>query len=100
HSYSEGKWVSELAIDADVQNGVTDINGGMSLPGSIDLDTDGFSNSASVEAVLSSDSSATINLYQFRASGSPVDMAGKTVEVGIEYSVNGSGKSRTITLSP
>ncbi|KZN23966.1 hypothetical protein A4G99_05650 [Haladaptatus sp. R4] len=69
HSYSEGKWVSELAIDADVQNGVTDINGGMSLPGSIDLDTDGFSNSASVEAVLSSDSSATINLYQFRASG-------------------------------
>jgi predicted deacylase len=100
HSYSEGKWVSELFIDADVQNGVTDINNGMSLPGSIDLDTDGFSDGASTEAVLSSDSSATINLYQFRASGSPVDMAGKAVEVGIEYSVNDSGKSRTITLRP
>ncbi len=100
HSYSEGKWVSELAIDADVQNGVTDINNGMSLPGAIDLGTDGFSDSASNNAVLSSGSSATINLYQFRASGSSVDMAGKTVTVGIEYSVDGNSKTRTITLHP
>ena len=100
HSYSEGKWVSELFIDADVRNGVTDINDGMALPGSIDLDTDGYSDGTSTEAVLSSGSAATVNLYQFRASGSPVDMAGKTVDVGIEYSVNGSRKSRTITLRP
>ncbi|WP_049970750.1 M99 family carboxypeptidase catalytic domain-containing protein [Haladaptatus cibarius] len=99
HSYSEGQWISELFIDADVQNGVTDINNGVSLPCSIDLDWDGHSTDASNDAILSPGSSGTVSLYQFKSNGSPVDMVGENVEITIDYTLgDGSSGSRTFML--
>ncbi|WP_458209070.1 succinylglutamate desuccinylase/aspartoacylase family protein [Haladaptatus sp. NG-SE-30] len=101
HSYDEGKWVSELFIDADVQDGICDISGGTELPRAIDLDWDGLSDSASNDAILSAGSSAEVSLYQFKSGGSPVDMVGEEVEIGITYTLdNGDSGTRTFTLSP
>ncbi|WP_458187899.1 succinylglutamate desuccinylase/aspartoacylase family protein [Haladaptatus sp. NG-WS-4] len=100
HSYDEGRWTSELFIDADVQDGLCDINGGTALPGTIDLDADGHSNSADRDAVLSAGSSATVSLYQFESGGTPVDMVGERVDVTIDYTLaGGESGSRTMTLS-
>ncbi|WP_435153537.1 hypothetical protein [Haladaptatus sp. DFWS20] len=99
HSYGEGAWVSELFIAADVQNGVTDINNGISLPGSIDLDWDGHDESASNNAILSSGSSATVSFYQSKSNGSPIDMVGERVDITIDYTLGDGGSgSRTFTL--
>ncbi|WP_227775137.1 succinylglutamate desuccinylase/aspartoacylase family protein [Haladaptatus pallidirubidus] len=99
HSYGEGQWVSELFIDADVQNGVTDINNGVSLPCSIDLDWDGHSTDASNDAILSPGSFGTVSLYEFKSNGSPVDMVGENVEITIDYTLSdGASGSRTFML--
>ncbi len=85
HSYEEGQWTSELHVTADVQDGLTDINGGTALPATIDLSADGFSDSADREAILSAGSSATVSLYQFESGGAPVDMVGEDLTVTVEY---------------
>lgn len=99
HSYDEGKWVSELFIDADVQNGLTDINNGIALPGTIDLDADGHSDSADKNAVLSAGSTAGVYLYQFKADGSPIDLVGEDIDVTIDYLLDGTTETTTFTLS-
>ncbi|WP_227354328.1 succinylglutamate desuccinylase/aspartoacylase family protein [Haladaptatus salinisoli] len=101
HSYDEGRWTSELYIDADVQAGLTDVNNGLALPGTIDLATDGHSDDADRVAVLSPGSSATVSLYQFESGGNPVDMVGERVEVTVGYTLaDGESGTRTLALSP
>jgi hypothetical protein len=100
HSYGEGKWVSEPFIQADVQNGTADIDNGTALPCTIDLDADGFETSVSNDAILSAGSSATVSLYQFKSDGSPIDMVGEPVEIDIDYTVDGTNRTRTFTLLP
>ncbi|WP_158056859.1 M14 family metallopeptidase [Halorussus halophilus] len=100
HTYQESKWNSELVIEADVQNGLTDVNNGLSLPGTIDLDADGHSDSADKNAVLSSGTTADVFLYQFKAGGSPIDLVGEDIDITIDYSLaSGSSGSETFTLS-
>jgi hypothetical protein len=101
HSYDEGQWTSELHIDSDVQSGLTDVNGGLTLPGSIDLSSDGHSNSADREAILSAGSSATVSLYQFESGGNLVGMVGETVDVTVSSTLDGrESRTRALTLSP
>ncbi|WP_266076895.1 M14 family metallopeptidase [Haladaptatus caseinilyticus] len=101
HSYDEGRWTSELHIAADVQDGLTDVNGGLTLPGSIDLDADGHSDSADCNAIMSPGSSATVSLYQFESGGTPVDMVGESVDVTVDYRLpSGRAGSTSFTLSP
>lgn len=98
HSYGEGKWTSELYIDADYKDGLTDIHNGIALPGTIDLDADGHSDSADQNAILSAGSKAYVHLYQFTAGGSPVDMVNEDVEFTIDYYLD-SGNYGTTTFT-
>lgn len=99
HTYQESKWNSELVIDADVQDGLCDVNNGLTLPGTIDLSADGHSDSADKEAILSDGSTATVYLYQFKKDGSPTELNGDDVDITIDYSLaSGGSGSRTFTL--
>lgn len=85
HSYGEGPWESEVHVAADVRDGLTDVNYGAALPGTIDLDADGHGSEAQRNAVLSSGSTAKVSLYQFESDGDPVDLVGETVTVSLRY---------------
>ncbi|WP_435175313.1 Ig-like domain-containing protein [Halorussus sp. AFM4] len=103
-STDEGKWHSELYVEADVRNGGTDIPGGTDLPTTIDVDADGHSG-ASVEPVASSNSDATIYLYKFRRENgggvSDVAMNDRRVEITLRYELaDGTTDSVTFTVDP
>lgn len=85
-TYGEGRWESELHIAADVQDGCTDVGGGQTLPGRIDLATDGHSQSPDTEAVLSAGSTASVALTQFRdGNDRPVDVHREVVHFAVHY---------------
>ncbi|ELY97634.1 hypothetical protein [Natrialba aegyptia] len=103
HSMEEGKWLSELYVDADIQDSAADINNGLSLPGSIDLRNDGHDDSDRRWAVFSPGSTGELYLYQFENDGSAVDMVGETVALTIDYYLddgNSTTGSKTLSLSP
>ncbi|UPW00782.1 hypothetical protein M0R88_01445 [Halorussus gelatinilyticus] len=97
----EGKWYSELYVEADVQNGVTDVPSGTDLPTTIDMDTDGHSG-ASVEAVLSSGSDATVLLYKFQFQAGfgtrDANMNGQAVDITLAYEL-ADGTTGTVTFT-
>lgn len=84
-SWDEGRWKSEVYVEADVRNGTTDVGGGVSLPGSIDLDSDGHSGSPDIQPILSGRSRGVFFLRDFLdRRGRPVDMTGERVTVKID----------------
>ncbi len=96
-----GRWVSEVHVDADVQTGVCDVPGSGSLPRTFDLANDGFDDSADQVAVTSAGSTASVALGRFEASGTPVDMVGKPVDVEVDYEFpDGTTGSSSFTLDP
>lgn len=99
HTYEEGKYKSELYIDADLQDGLTDVNNGITLPGTIDLGSDGHSDSADQWAIMDSGTTAYVSLYQFEDGGTAVDMTGKTVEITIDYFLDTTGREGTETFT-
>lgn len=101
-SMGEGRWESEIHVDADVQDGCTDIGGGLALPGTVDLDSDGHSSSPDTEPVLSADSTASVALWQFqRRNGKPKDMVDERVDVELSYRLaDGETGTATFTLVP
>ncbi|WP_049971509.1 hypothetical protein [Haladaptatus cibarius] len=102
HTMEEGKWKSELYVDADIQDSAADVNDGLTLPGSIDLRNDGHSESDKRWAVFSPGSTGWIYLYQFEDDGVAVNMVGETVDLTVDYYLddgNGTTGSETFTLS-
>ncbi|WP_128476182.1 hypothetical protein [Halorussus pelagicus] len=97
----EGKWESELYVEANLQNGVTDVPGGTDLPTTIDMDADGHSG-ANVEAVLSSGSDATVFLYKFQFQAGfgtrDQDMNGRAVDITLAYEL-ADGTTGTLTFT-
>ncbi len=102
HTYAEGKYKSELHVNADLQDTTTDVNGGLSLPGSMNLKDDGHSESSHRWAVLSSGSTATLYFYQFEDSNGAVEMSGKDVTFTVSYVLDdsaGTTGTETITVT-
>ena len=84
HSWGEGRWKSEVHVDADVRDGCCDLGGGLSLPGKVNIGKDGHSASPDVTPILSGRSKANINLCDFMdRHGRPVDMLGEKVKVTV-----------------
>ncbi|WP_049970112.1 hypothetical protein [Haladaptatus cibarius] len=100
NSDSVGEWVSELYIDADVQTGVTDVSGATSLPTTLDLDADGWDDSADANAILSAGSSATVSLGRFESGTTPVEMVGESMDISIDYTVGGTSGTKSFTVTP
>lgn len=85
-SYDVGEWASEVHVSADVQEGTTDVGGGVSLPATIDLDSDGHSGSPDTEPIFSAGSTAQVALYEFRdADGNAIDMDDEVIDVEVTY---------------
>ncbi len=92
---------NELYVDGDVSNGYNDINDGITLPGSIDIDSDGFLNNAN--PVVSSDGGQMkFYLYEFYGFGSTnVDMSDEPVDITLSYTFPGGGTGAdTFTVTP
>jgi len=90
---------NELYVDSDVQDGYVDVNGGYSLPTTIDVDADGFLNNGN--PVVSARSSMTVYLYEFYDGGTNVDMSGQTVDVTVSYRLeNGLTGEKTYSVTP
>ncbi|WP_049969802.1 hypothetical protein [Haladaptatus cibarius] len=103
HTMEEGKWKSELYVDADLQDSAVDVNDGLTLPGSIDLKNDGHSESDKRWAVLSSGTTAWVYLYQFEDDGVAVDMVDEGVTFVVDYYLDdgeGTTGTKRFTLAP
>ncbi|WP_372479376.1 Ig-like domain-containing protein [Halomicrobium sp. HM KBTZ05] len=75
---------TELYIETDRNDGWVDVNDGVGLPNTFDLDTDGFSNNG--DATASSQSTLRFSLYEFEnPGGREVDMSGETISVTVFY---------------
>jgi hypothetical protein len=83
-----GKWVSEVHVDADVQNGVCDVGGGTSLPNEFDMANDGSDDSADEVAIMSAGSSASVALSRFEDDGTPVNMSGEHIDIDVDYQLD------------
>jgi hypothetical protein len=91
----EGKRASELYVDGDASDGYIDYSDvvfddntqdGTSLPRRVDIDLDGRSNDGN--PVVSSESNATVHLYEFFTDtndGANVNMSGEEVNVTVRY---------------
>ena len=90
---------SEVYIDGDIGYGYTDINGGVDLPVTIDIDTDGFERNGNPK--LSSNSDGRVYLYEFRPSGESdaVNMSNKSVTQTITYTVGGETRASAFTVT-
>jgi predicted ribosomally synthesized peptide with SipW-like signal peptide len=85
----------EVYVDASTP-GYTDAAGGVALPGTIILGSDGYSDVADGEPVLQSGEVAAASLVAFRdASGSGVDMTGRAVTLTLSYRGVTSGGTGT-----
>jgi hypothetical protein len=94
-----GKWVSELHIAADVQEGVLDVPGSGPLPNRFDMGNDGWSDEADSVAIMSGESTGRVAFSRFEADGDPVDMAGEQVDVKMEFEFSdGATGTSTFTL--
>jgi predicted ribosomally synthesized peptide with SipW-like signal peptide len=89
----------EIYVDADTP-GYTDVAGGITLPGTIRLRSDGYSDSADREPSVNAGETATVTLFSFRDSnGTGVDMNGQQVALTLAYRGETTGQTGTITRS-
>ncbi|PSP78980.1 hypothetical protein BRC81_05765 [Halobacteriales archaeon QS_1_68_20] len=96
-----GRWVSEVHVDADLQNGVCDVPGSTFLPRTFDMTNDWFDDSADQVAVLSAGSPGSVALGRFEAGGAPVDVVGEWVDVELDYELaDGTTDTASFTLDP
>jgi hypothetical protein len=94
-----GRWVSEVHVDADVQDGVCDVGGSASLPNTFDLANDGWSDDADEVAIVSAGSAGSVALGRFEADGTPIDMVGEQVDIDVDYTLDdGQTGSTSFTL--
>ena len=101
-SWGEGMWRSELHVLADVQNGGCDVGGGRSLPGTIDIDSDGHSASPDREPIFSAGSKAAFRFYEFvDRKGRSIDMRGERVDFTFSYRLaDGTKGEDEFTVTP
>lgn len=96
-----GPWVSEVHIDADVQDGVCDVPGSATLPNTFDMANDGWSDAADDVAILSAGASASVSLSRFEDGGTPIDMTGTGVDIEVSYELDdGTTSTDTFTVTP
>ena len=96
-----GRWVSEVHVDADLQNGVCDVPASSALPNTFDMANDGWDDDADEVAVMSADSSASVALGRFEDDGTPIEMVGKDVDIEIEYELDdGTTSTDLFTVTP
>jgi hypothetical protein len=85
----------EVYVDASTP-GYTDVAGGVSLPGTIALGSDGYADGADQEPTLQPGEIADSTLVAFRdAGGAGVDMTGRSVTLTLAYRGETSGQTGT-----
>ena len=94
---------TELYVAGDLNDGWVDEGGGIELPNTFDMDSDGIDNNGNPE--LSSGGFATVYLYEFsqpRGTGiSRIDMTDRTFDVTLTYELaNGTVDTTTIPVTP
>ncbi|MFC7079712.1 hypothetical protein [Halorussus caseinilyticus] len=102
-SSGEGKWESEVYVEADVRNGVHDTPDGSDLPRTFDMDRFWWRTTQSVEPVLSGGSTATFYLHQFRENPGErqSDVTGSPVDIQFTYRLaNGTTGTDSTTVTP
>jgi predicted ribosomally synthesized peptide with SipW-like signal peptide len=89
----------EVYVDASTP-GYTDVPGGVALPGSIALGSDGYADGADREPSLEPGETAPVTLFSFRdATGDGVDMNGRRVALTLAYRGETTGRTGTVTRS-
>jgi len=89
----------EVYVDASTL-GYTDVAGGIALPGSITLGSDGYADSADREPTLEPGETAPMTLFSFRDSnGNGVEMNGRRVVLTIAYRGETTERTGTVTRS-
>ncbi|MBV0924729.1 hypothetical protein KTS45_11015 [Halomicroarcula limicola] len=91
---------TEVYVSGTANDGHVDINDGVNLPYTFDMDSDGFSNAENPKTSAGND--FTISLFEFRDNrGESVDITGRTFEVTLYYRLDdGTTGSKTITVTP
>ncbi|WP_135304399.1 hypothetical protein [Haloarcula amylovorans] len=91
---------TEVYVTGATSDGHVDINGGVGLPNTFDMDSDGFSNDANPETPAGG--SFKLYLFEFRDNqGDAVDITGRTFDVTLYYRLAGGATgSKTITITP
>jgi predicted ribosomally synthesized peptide with SipW-like signal peptide len=85
----------EVYVDASTP-GYTDVAGGVGLPGTIIVGSDGYNDGADLEPILIPGEVATATLTGFRdAGGAGVDMSGRSVTISLTYRGETSGTTGT-----
>jgi predicted ribosomally synthesized peptide with SipW-like signal peptide len=89
----------EVYVDASTP-GYTDVAGGVALPGSVTLGSDGYADGADREPVLAPGETAPVTLFSFRdAAGEGVAMNGRSVTLTIASRGTTTGRTGTTTRS-
>jgi hypothetical protein len=89
----------EVYVDASTP-GYTDVAGGIALPGSIALGSDGYADGADREPVLAPGETAPVTLFSFRdAGGDGVSMVGREVALTLAYRGTTTGRTGATTRS-
>jgi len=89
----------EVYVDASTP-GYTDVPGGVALPGSIALGSDGYADGADREPSLAPGETAPVTLFSFRDSaGDGIDMNGRRVALTLAYRGEATGRTETVTRS-
>jgi predicted ribosomally synthesized peptide with SipW-like signal peptide len=91
-----GGWYGyEVYVNASTP-GYTDVGGGVSLPGTITLGSDGYDDGADQEPILAAGETARTTLFAFRdANGDAIDMTGRAVTLVVSYLGETSGDAGT-----
>jgi predicted ribosomally synthesized peptide with SipW-like signal peptide len=85
----------EVYVDASTP-GYTDVAGGVALPGTIALGSDGYNDGADQEPILAPGEVAAATLTGFRdAGGASVDMNGRSITITLTYRGETSGQTGT-----
>ena len=85
----------EVYVDASTP-GYTDVAGGVGLPGTIALGSDGYNDGADQEPILTPGGVADVTLTGFRdAGGTGIDVSGRTVTITLTYRGETSGTTGT-----
>jgi|GEM_PF-2802922 len=89
---------TELYVAADQNSGWVDVNGGVDLPNTFDVDADGFTNDGN--PLASAATNFTTSLFEFTDAGNtPVAMGGEQVTVDVTYVVGGETRTQQFTVT-
>ncbi|WP_436923522.1 hypothetical protein [Halosimplex amylolyticum] len=90
---------TEIYVTSDVSDGWVDYNGGIGLPTTFDMDSDGFNNNGNPEA--SSGTTFDVSLFEFENNGgNRIDMSGESFDVTVSYELaDGTTGSETFTVN-